>query len=59
MRATAARVATGIADNKVRRPANPRMIVLLYGAGRRISSLERLRLKKYRHLFELEKISAN
>lgn len=48
MRVAASRVIPGIADNKVRRPANPRMVILLYGAGRRISSLERVRLKRYR-----------
>lgn len=38
----------GIADNLVRRPANPRAIVLLYGAARRCSCMVRERLKRYR-----------
>jgi hypothetical protein len=48
LRACAARIFVGIADNHVRRAANPRMIVLLYGAGRRMSCMQRNRLQKYR-----------
>jgi hypothetical protein len=39
----------GIADNMIRRPCIPRDVLVIYGAGRRLSCMERERSKRYRN----------
>ncbi len=48
MRISAARIMAGIADKKVRRRNYDRAVVLIYGTGHRLCSMERIRLKRYR-----------